>query len=512
MALSRLLRTTHTICLAVLFGVIMAVTLPHESKAAEAEITVASPLFPPARGNPYSNALVPSIWIYEAMFDSLTRIGKAGRVEPALALAWDQIGPLEWRVTLRPDVRFSNGEAFDASAVVAAFDYLSSDEGQTTAVARQWAQLPVVTAEDPETVLFQTIQPDPILIRRLAAIRIAAPQRLAELGMTEFAAAPAGTGPFTVESWSTTRIDLTAFEGSWRPPGVDRLTFLRIPEPIARQQALATGSVDIAFAMNVEFEPVLEAIGGSLVAERSAANQVIAFRTGIDGPLQDVRVRQALNYAVNKNAMVDLLLGGRSEVASQPAPSDVPGHVDELTPYEYDPDRARQLLSEAGYQDGFSLTIEAPNAGGSNADEIYVLVASDLRRVGVEAEVITFPNMESGRRIAQGGWEGGAFLLTTDSMPTLDPLRPFFVASCAWPSQWHCNAAQSALSEAADKEPDPQVRLGMIQDLQRQFHEDPPYLYLIRLVNFTAVGPRVQGFETNFGIIAYHQLTLGAGR
>ncbi len=349
------------LALCVLFAVSAA---PQYPAGAETSLRIAAATLPAGRGNPYLASSVPPVWIYAAMFDSLTQFDQNGVLRPSLATSWQQVSPTLWHLKLRQGVQFSNGESFDSAAVEASFQYLKTPEGQATAVARLINTIRVVRADGLYDLMVETNAPDPILPRRLATFRVPAPEWFSLAGPTEFSGAPIGTGPFRVESWSANGVELSAFLNAWRSPQVDRLEFLLIPDQASRVQALLSGSADVAFSLNPDDRSILQQAGGTIVADKGGANLVIAFRTGLDAPVQDVRVRRALNYAVNKAAMVEVLMAGDSEVASQPVPSNVPDFDSNLEPYFYDPDRARRLLAEAGYEDGFDLVIDLSMAGG----------------------------------------------------------------------------------------------------------------------------------------------------
>ncbi len=474
---------------------------------AESHVRVAAATLPAARGNPFFATSVPSVWTYASIYDALTQFNENGQLSPALATSWESLTPTLWRVELRRGVTFSNGEVFDGGAVVETLRYLQSPEGQASAVARVLNTVTSAYLEEPHVVLIETATPDPILPRKLTTLRIPAPQRFREVGLEAFSGAPVGTGPFKVDAWRSGRIDLSAHGSAWRPAQADRLTFLLIQDQAARMQALLSGGVDIAFSLNPDDRDLLVASGGSLVADKGGANLVIAFRTGIETPVKDSSVRIALNYAVNKEAMVALLMGGESEVASQFVPSNVPGFDPTLAPYPYDPDHARRLLAEAGYADGFDMDIDLSIAGGSNANAVYSMVASDLRKVGVNARLNVNTNAEIIRRLYQGGWSGAAFVMVTESLPALDPLAPFRIFSCEWIAPFHCDEEAMPLIRSARQELDAGKRLDMIRTLLRRTHVDPPVLYLFHLVNFTGVTGHIDGFASDYGIIRYHALT-----
>lgn len=475
---------------------------------AEKHMTIGLFAFPPSAGDPYAGTAIPSILTIPAIFDGLTRITRSGDVLPSLAVSWERESDTQWVFNLRPEVHFSNGEPFNAATVIAAFDFLKSDQGGASGAAREVSDVVRVEARDEHTVVFVTGTPSPLLPNRLVPIRFPAPLHWEALGPQGFYQNPVGTGPFVVDSWGAGRIELSAYRESWRAPILDRLSLQMIPDQASRIQALQSGGVDIATSISSDDREAVASVGARMKESRVAGVAVISFVTTKPGPLQDIRVRQALNYAVNKQIIVDLLMGGATVVASQPVPEGAFGYDPALKPYPHDPDRARTLLAEAGYSDGFDLTIEVTAGAGVNSDSYYAMVADDLRRVGVRVTMQTIPTQILVKRIYDGSWEGDAFAMSMDTMPSLDALRPFRLHSCLWSAPWHCNPEDTPLIEAAMSEGDLERREGMVRNLLRRYHDDPPAIYMFQMVGFTGLSARVKNFESEYGVYNFDTMDI----
>lgn len=476
--------------------------------AGEKHMTIGLWAFPPAAGNPYTGTTVPPILTLPAIFDGLTRITRSGEVLPSLATSWHRESDTTWIFKLRPGVSFSNGEPFNADAVVAAFAFLRSDQGQTVGASREVADVIGAEVRDALTVVLETAAPAPLLPRRVVPVRIPAPGHWAALGPQGFAQDPVGTGPFKVEAWGAGRIELSAYRDSWRAPVLDRLTLQMIPDQASRIQALQSEGIDIATSISADDRDAVASVGGRMMESRSAGVAVISFITTKPGPLQDTRVRQALNYAVNKDIIVELLMGGATVVASQPVQEGAFGYDPSLKPYPYDPEKARALLVDAGYPDGFDLTIEVTAGAGVNSDSYYAMVADDLRRIGVNVTLQTIPSQILVRRIYDGSWQGQAFAMSMDTMPSLDALRPFRLHSCLWSSPWHCNPEDTPLIKAAMAEGDLDRREALVRSLLKRYHDDPPAIYMFQMVGFTGLSPRVKNFASDYGVYNFHAMDL----
>ncbi len=491
-------------CAGLCVGLMLTTTLVHADKT----ITIAASNLPSALGNPYMTAAYPAIITYSAIFDGLTSIDGKGAVVPDLAVEWNALNDMTWRVLLRPNIKFSNGETFDADAVVNAFDYLLYQDGAASLVGREVALIESVNVVDPLTVEFKTKEPFPTLPRALAAVRIAAPLHWHNFGPEGFAIDPIGTGPFKVDQWEAAALTLSASEYAWRKPKFDQLRIIAVPEQQARAQALQSGAVDIAISLGPDDRPWIEALGGRLSESPAAAILVIALRTGLEGPINDRRVRQALNYGVNKQAIGDVLMGGRTVVASQPVTPETPGFNPELEPYWYNPEKARQLLKEAGYESGLDLTFEVSLGSGANIDTIYEQVASDLREIGVRVTLRPITLQQLARKVYDGSWAGEGFAITMNTSPTLDALGPFRLHSCDWVQPWHCNEADTALIHAARREFDVARRQEVVHDILRRYREDAPAIYLLQLVGFVGLSNKVRNYVSDFGVLRFHELDI----
>ena len=488
---------------AFLFGSLLSATA-----WAEKHLRVALFAFPPAGANPFTGTSIPSILTLPAVFDGLTHLTREGELKPWLATSWQQEDLLTWRFDLRRDVMFSNGEPFDARAVAVAFGFLLSPAAVTVGAAREAEIIERVEARDPYTIFFITKRPSPILPRRLVATRFPATDHWQTLGPDRFANNPVGTGPFQVEDWTAGRIELTAFRESWRPPKVDRVSLLRLSEQASRVQALQSGAADIAVSLSADDRDAVALTGGTLIESRAAGIAGITFLTVREGPLQNTKVRQALNYAVDKQVIVDRLMGGATVVAGQPVTQETLGYDPSIKPYPYDPARAKALLAEAGYADGFPMVIEVTSGAGVNSDAYYTKVAADLRAVGIEAKLKTISTQLLVQRVYSGEWDGDAFAMSMDTMPTLDALGPFRLHSCLWTEPWYCDPDDTPLIRAAESEMDPKKRLSMVRDLLRRYHEDPPAIYMFQMVGFTGIAPHVRNFKSDFGVYNYHDVDI----
>ncbi|MDX2223459.1 MAG: ABC transporter substrate-binding protein [Rhodospirillaceae bacterium] len=472
--------------------------------AADRVATVAMENLPAALASPFRAAQLHT----SALFDPLVRFDAEGRLQPALAISWENRDPLTWRLTLRPSVSFSNGTPLDAAAVVTAIDYLANEATFDDLTKREVPPLAGATAVDALTVDIRTVEPVPLFPRYATAIQIPEPHLWTSLGRERFARAPVGTGPFKAETIAATRWSLAANPSSWRAPQVDRLELLMLPDAAARIQALQSGRIDVSTVVAPDQIADIEASGGQVRSYLSPAVYGLVLITTRGGPLADVRVRRALNMAVDRERIITQLLAGLTVPANQPAARVSFGYDPEIPPYGHDPDAARALLAEAGYPRGFAFTLDA-NVGGSAADtSVWLQVQADLRAVGVAMEIRTMPNAVYLERVNRMEFEGDAFPMAWPSAPPLDVWRALQVHSCLRPVPWFCDQGIMPTLMAARTEWDESRALALRREVGRHYHDAAPALFLYELPALVGLGPRVREFAYANGVIAFDRLTV----
>ena len=344
---------------------------------------------PPGLGNPYNSISTLASHSRANILDGLTVQGPDGTIDPALAISWQATSDLSWEFKMRPGAVFSNGELADAAAAKATIDFLTQGDSARYLMARELRAVERVDVIDKETLLITMQYPDAILPKRLSLVMILPPRAFADMGLDTFAQTPIGSGSYILEDWGmqSGRTILSANTTSWRPPAqIDRVEVVApLRDSIVRLQALRSDQIDLTLNISVDEMDRMEAEGFVLSVALTGTIQSIALPNvgNPDSPLQDIRVRQALNYAVNKEVITDIILGGTTYPTGQGAIPMSVGFNPDIDPYPYDPERARALLSEAGYGDGFALRAEVMRGGAPTDDAVYVQLAQDLLRLGL---------------------------------------------------------------------------------------------------------------------------------
>lgn len=490
-----------------------AVILLHGASAARAEsvLRVGVPSLPASQGNPFGGFIPPSVLIWASMFDSLTLVdGRDHTVKPWLAVSWVEETPTSWLVTLRDDARFSNGAPVTADSVVGTLAFLKSPEGRILMVGQEVSEIEKAEAVDARTVRFTLAHPNPLFPALLGVFLVLDHNHLAALGMAEFARNPIGSGPYALERWTPARATFKANPYAWSKPPSEKLEILAIAEQTSRLQALLSGVIDI----NTSVDPAdLERITGSgnTIQKTPFANTIgMMFVTTRDEfpAFQDKRVRQAINYAVNREALTQVLLGGITEPSAQPAARGVIGHDPSIAPYPYDPAKAKALLAEAGYGSGFTFEAAFTTELSMLNPTIAQQVAVDLASVGITMRIQPQTTAQTRNNYYDGAWRGQAFTTTYNADPTGDALRAMRFHSCLHPKPWVCDAAIQPAIDAGLAAGDLETRRALAEKVSRHYHEEAYALFLYDAVLVFGVGPRVKNFAAVSNRFLYGEMEL----
>ena len=345
------------------------------------------------------------------VFDTLIMRDEDLQLTPALATEWEHIGDGVWDLTLREGVTWHDGEPFDAEDVIFTFERAGDVPNSPAPFGQFLSQIEEATAPDPMTVRIRTRNPSPQILFDLAEVPIVS-QHAGEGATTadyNDGTATIGTGPFRFVSWEPGgTLELARNDAYWDTPSdFAEVSVISIPNDASRVAALLSGDVDLIDAVPPESYARLEASDDINIWQTTDVYTAYVFLdtdrdvtpnvTAKDGseipnPLKDVRVREAMSLAINREAIIDRLLNGLAQPAGQLAGPTMVGFNPELEPTAYDPERARELLAEAGYEDGFRIVLNGPNNRYVADGQIAQAIAQMLSAVGIETEVETMPS------------------------------------------------------------------------------------------------------------------------
>jgi peptide/nickel transport system substrate-binding protein len=378
---------------------------------AQRTLTVAT-IVPPSALDPHFHNTSNNNQALRQIFDSLVQFDNEGKLHPGLALSWRPLDELTWEIKLRPGVRFHDGTPFEADDVaftIARAPNVPNSPAAFTPYVRNIAAVEVV---DPTTLHIRTKAPNPMMDWDLVFVlmlsrRVHGPEpTTAEFNSGRLAI---GTGPYRHVSFTPNeRHEIARNPDYWgEAQPWDRVVTRYVSNPGARVATLLSGEVDLIDGVPYQDIPKLSAdpriavFGGDSITSvymfpDSVRDQAphISDRAGqplAQNPLRDRRVREALSLAINRQAIVERLYQGQGRAADQfPSPPAL-HRLPDLPPLAYDPARGRKLLAEAGYPNGFRMTIHGPNGFFSGDDNLLQAVAQGFTRIGVETQVETLP-------------------------------------------------------------------------------------------------------------------------
>lgn len=341
------------------------------------------------------------------LFDRLVQQDVRQRIVPGLATAWRATDATTWEFSLRPGVRFHDGQPFTAADALASLRRAGSVPNSPSSFGVYTKAIVNASAPEPDRLVLRTAVPYPLLPVDLSNVNIV-PGRMEHATTADFNAGRAaiGTGPFRFAAWlANERLDLDRNDDYWGGPPAWRRARLRIvPNDGARVAALLARDVDVVPIADIErlgADPGLQLIRSQttrlIYAVMDQHRDVSPFVRGLDGqplgrnPFRDVRVRHAVSMALNRDALVQRILNGMGLPAGDVVPPGFFGATPGRVAKPFDADGARRLLAEAGYPGGFQVTLHAPTDGFSADSAVAQAVAQMLVRVGIRAQLELVP-------------------------------------------------------------------------------------------------------------------------
>lgn len=337
----------------------------------------------PRNLDPFQNFSEKTLTIIQQVNEGLCRFDSEGKLEPALAVSWERVNETTVRFNLRKDVFFHNGEPFNSKAVKYSLEHYIAPEtmypgfGFVSTIAR-------VDIVSDHVVDVVTHVPDGLLLNRLAAFgQIVPPQYYKESGPEKFGRKPVGTGPFQFGVWDKGGITFQKNNKYWMNgyPKIDELIFKFIPWD-DQKELLVQGKLDIVTELPGTWTLWVMERGGNIIKKLSF--YTIAASININsGALKDLRVRKALNHAINKDDLIRYDVFGNAEPIATVSMPGESGHDATLTPYAFDPKKAKELLLEAGY-DGVKKKLVLNALVKDQAVRAAKIMRANFSDIGVE--------------------------------------------------------------------------------------------------------------------------------
>ena len=456
---------------------------PALAQAKKDSVTLAMTLEPPGL-DPTAGAAssIAEVVLYN-VFETLTKINSDGSVSPLLAESWEVSSDLKtYTFRLRKDVKFQNGEPFNAAAVKFSFDRAAADKS-TNKDKRTFANLSTKVADEHTVVLTnQEIDPDFLFMMGQATSIVVEPK-----SATTNASKPVGTGPYKLAAWAKgASVTLTAWPGyrSAQSIRIKRAVFRFIPDPAAQVAALLAGDVDAFPRVSPRSVPQFKANARfQVVVSNSRAKTILAINNARK-PLSDIRVRRAIAAAIDRKAVIAGAADGYGvPIGSYYVPTAF-GYVDTTGVNPFDLEKAKALMAEAGIKTPLTLTMTLPPA--PYARQGGELIAAQLAKIGIQLKL---------QNVEWAQWLSGTYTNKNYDLTIISHVEPFDLGNFAKPDYYWGYQSQE-FNELFDKikhTPRPADRARLLGDAQRLLAHDSVHGFLYTPQWVTVANQKLRG-------------------
>lgn len=437
--------------------------------------------------DPQNNNVITTSAVLVNIYSKLVKRDAAGEIVPELATAWEQVDDTTWEFTLEEGVTFHNGDDLTAEDVKFSLERVANDNTlQQYSVFNKIEEVAII---DDYTVQIITEEADPQLLSRLSTVAasIFPAAYFEEVGSDEFFKNPIGTGAYEFSKWNRDRyVELTKFADYFEgEPNWERVQFTVVPEDSTRVAELLTDEVDVAFNIpTADIDRINDNEGTYVSLEPIQRVIQLWLSTEDDAPTADPRVREAIDLAIDNQVIIDeILLGAATPTRTHVTPGNFGADESLYDTYEYDPDRAKELLAEAGYEDGIEVDISVNNF----YTEMAEVVGGMLQKVGITANLELLEQSQFAKRLFDEDLAEGVFVGWGNDMfdgSVLDLFREENVTSYA-------NEEVDKLLEAAAYNMNEEERAEQYQQVQQILAEDRGAVYLFQLEGRYGVSDRL---------------------
>ncbi|SON58097.1 Hemin-binding lipoprotein [Hartmannibacter diazotrophicus] len=463
--------------------------------------------------DPHVDTAVNDFRILMNLYDGLVRY-KDGtlEVEPSLATSWtiSDDGKV-YTFKLREGVKFHDGTPFNAEAVKFNFDRMLKDDHPfhdtgPFPLAFFFSTVSEVKVIDDMTVEFDLSAPYAPFLSNLAYPTglIVSPAAVEQYGK-DFGRHPSGTGAFKFAEWSANeKVVITRNEDYWDgAPPLEAVVFRPITDTNTRVAEMLSGGLDVMVEVPPDNLSQFRDNASYQVYEQAGPHLWFLILNTKDGPFAKKEIRQAANYAINKKALVENILQGTAEVAAGPTPPAFAwAYDDKLQPYPYDPDKARQLLKDAGY-DGSEVTFYVTDGGSGMLDPVAMgtAIQADLEAVGMKVKIETYewntflgkvnPGLEGKADMAEMAWMTN----DPDTLPFLALRTEAFPDKGGFNSGYYSNPKVDELLEKARESTDQAERAKLYKEMQEIVRDDAPWVFVANWKQNAVTSAAVENFK-----------------
>lgn len=431
------------------------------------------------------------------LHDTLFHPQEDATVQPAIAEKWEKVDDLTWKIFLRKDATFHNGEPVTAEAVKFSFDRVNNPDIQCPHKGKLSA-FKEVTVVDAHTVTISTEAPyAPGLYMLGYYLPIVPPKYIAEKGDTEYNMAPVGCGPYKLAKWVRgEEVVLERYDGYYGPkPAYKTVIFKGVPEEASRIAALVTGEADVISGVSVQQRKKIMESGKAYLTDQMGVMPYLGLNT-YEAPFNDVRVRQAVNHALNRELVNKAFFDDKAIICNGPISPRTFGASPNLKPYPHDPEKAKALLKEAGHPDGVDVRLAYPTYM-SQIQEQAEAISAALGDAGFRVTLEPFERAVMWERYK--GKKHQMFIYWWDDAPEPDRYMYSLFHSQSR-DYYYKNPVADVLLDLGRTILDRQERAKVYNKLDEVLYEDCPwaYLYVVPDVFGVANAVNYQGRRDGF--------------
>ncbi len=409
------------------------------------------------------------------LHDTLFHPQEDATVKPALAEKWEKVDELTWKVTLRKGATFHNGEPVNAEAVKFSFERAFNPDIQNPHKGKLSA-FTEVSVMDEYTFTISTKAPyAPGLYMLGYYLPIVPPKYIAEVGDDKYNTDPVGCGPYKLVKWARGEsVIMERNEDYYGPkPAYKKLVFKGVPEEASRIAALITGETDVISGIAVHQRKKIQESGKAYLTDQMGVMPYLGMNT-YEPPFDDVRVRQAVNYAINRELINKALFADKAILCGGPISPRTFGANPELKPYPFDPAKAKQLLADAGYPDGIEARLAYPTYM-SQIQEQAEAITANLAEGGIKVTLEPYERAVMWERYK--GKKHQLYIYWWDDAPEPDRYM-YSLFHSASRDYYYKNPETDALLDKGRTILDREERAKVYYEIDHLLYEDSPWAYL----------------------------------
>ena len=431
------------------------------------------------------------------MFDSLLHKNARLEYEPSLATSWKALSDTQWEFKLRKGVKFHNGETMTPDDVKYSFERVLDQKKKSPQYGNVRA-IKEIRIVDPETIHIITDKPFPLLLERLVFFPIVPRKHVEAVGDQAFGTtSPVGTGPWKFVEWKRDQlIRLEAFDQHWRgKPAFKHLIIRAIPEIATQVAEMKTGGVDLIRNVSADLIPELKSHPQTYVSSAPILRvHYVEFDMRVP-PFDKKLVRQAANQAVDKQTIIQKLMGGLGQIVATTVQPKAFGFDPDVKPYPYDPKKAKELLAQAGYPNGVDITLHSAFV---EFRPVFEAITQMLTEVGIRTNAKMWDPGPAWNKVLQGegkatnGYYGSwGNYSVFDADAVLHPL--YHTEPGSWIGKWYTRVeGLDRLIDEARSTVDQAKRKRTYSQIQQMIREEAPAIFLWTQYDTLAISRKVE--------------------